>query len=323
MMAAQAFEGDIVALQTALAALGISKGYAEISREICRPFLLTGSAEWLDRSILQLYPRMKTELPDELLEFRLREYSQLRHYGVRFTGAWCRDSTLISQFVTAQAGEKSVYMLLCHTDQAIPVLSHTADYLASLSAPTKSWHAEIAAIPAPNGFLVIRVTRDVPLPLPPPFAHIGRARALLEAHTIFRFSTPTHPIRVYQAWHLGHASLEVIAIAAQEAAPLAIVSDTVAQVFATFHARALLAFGQIEDWQLRDENTLQNSDIYDAIKSKYLDVIYLFELACTQFPLGLPVRALTRAEGALIAEVCRDTRFVCVDVCRDMELIVG
>jgi hypothetical protein len=322
-MVGQVVEGDIVALQTALSAFDISLSYEHIAREIDRPFLLTGSAEWLDRSIIQLYPRMQTDLPDELFAFRLRTYSQLCFYGVRFAGVWCRDRAMLSPLVESPYDQDTVYILLCHTDRRIPVLFKTEEHVVSLNDSAVDWNAEVAACSAPNGFFVVTVTRSVTLPGPTPREYIRRARQKLEAQTIFRFSTPTHPIRVYQAWHLGHASLEIIAIAAEEAAPLAIVSDTVAQVFATFHARAQLAYTHIEVLEHRDGSTTQRRALYDALKSKYFDVFYLLELACTQFPIGVPVRALTRAEGMLLAEVCRDARLVYADVCRDMELLEG
>ncbi|MFM2310345.1 MAG: hypothetical protein RLY87_2467 [Chloroflexota bacterium] len=312
-------ESDIIALQSALRAVGIPLTHEQIAIHIDRPFLLVGSEEWLDRTTLQLFPRMQTVLPADLLAFRLEHYRQLRALGVNLLGTWCADAPALTRTLDGLAREGMACMIICNTDGPLPVVRYTGSTWISADASIAAWDTQLVGASQPNGYYVISLEREEGATADSLADRITRARKMLTSPVVFRFPTPNHPLRIYQAWHTGIASLAVIAYAAKEAAPLSIVSDTVAQVFARFHGRAMQSINVVTQWEKEDGSREKNTSLYEDIRSKYLDIVYLFELVCTQFPKNGPVRALSLAEGALIAEVCTDARLVYGELCELLE----
>jgi len=324
------YEADIVAIQTALSSMGIPLSLHAIAACVDRPFMIVGSEEWLDRATLQLYPRMQTTVPDELIAFRTRQYAQLREYGVRVHGRWCHDVPAVQQYVETCDPATSAVVLIWNTEHPLPVLQRTDGRWTTGEQENRAWMEEIQSTHTANGFYVVTFAVSEIESQGTLAQQIARARDLLASREVFRFPTPNHPLRVYQAWHVGAASLSVIAFAAQEAAPLSIVSDTVQQVFAVFRQRAQDALRTVDEWQARDLHREQHLPFYEALRTQYLDVLYLYEIVCVQFPADKPTRALSLAEGALIAEVCKDTRLIVEDICgtlgllvRSMEEVVG
>jgi hypothetical protein len=191
-----------------------------------------------------------------------------------------------------------------------------------VSVPGERWQAALANMHAPNGFLWIAVSRCVPYQAQTIAQEVRWARVLLQSEHIWRFPTPNHPLRLWQSWHVGASALEVIALAARDAAPLSIVSDTVAGVFGHFHARAHHAHRIVQRWNTHSAQSIDPR--YGlALASAYEDLLYLFAIVTTQYPHGAPIRALTQAEGALICEVCRDARLVYKDISDLLDLLGG
>ena len=308
-----AFTADIEALSLAATLVGVRLDRTEVAELLGVPFLIVGSEEWLDRSILSLYPRMRTVIPAELVAFRRLLYQRLKVRGVAVTTEWCADIASIPAYVTKYAPTVAAWMCLTASDERSPIFVPSGDDWVEEGKPGHTWQTVLARMNAPNGFLWVAVSRCEAEPLPTIAQHARWASALLQSEQIWRFPTPTHPLRLWQAWHLGVGALEVIAMAAHDAAPLSIVSDTVSAVFGQYHARAQHAYRIIQRW-----NTHASSDRQrhcgNALESAYLDVMYVFGLVIDQFANTASVRALSRAEGALIAEVCRDARLVYRDI---------
>ena len=314
-------DSDIVALHTALSTCGVQTTREHIAVLIDRPFLLVGSEEWLDRATIPLFPRMHTVLPDNLLAFRLLQYNQLRDLGVRVTGTWCQDSTTVADTLKASAEKSSIGIIVWNTDGPLPVLQRLGTTWMTVHAPTGTWNTSVAGASSSNGYYVFFLEHGEIPAIDGLRERIRRARDLLLSSEVFRFPTPNHPLRVYQAWHTGISSLAVISYAAREAAPLSIVSDTVALVFDRFCDRAQQALLVVNGWEAADVSRQVHAPLYADIRSKYLDIVYLFELICTQFPRNGPMRALSRAEGALIAEVCADARLVYGEIAEVLEML--
>jgi hypothetical protein len=308
-----AFTTDIEALSLAATFVGVRLERTEVAELLGVPFLIVGSEEWLDRSILSLYPRMRTVIPAELVAFRRLLYQRLKVRGVAVTTEWCADIASIPAYVTKYAPTVAAWMCLTASDERPPIFVPSDNDWVEEGMPEHTWQTELARMNAPNGFLWVAVSRCEAEPLPTIAQHARWASALLQSEQIWRFPTSTHPLRLWQAWHLGVGALEVIAMAAHEAAPLSIVSDTVALVFGQYHDRAQQAYSIVQRWNT-NASTANQRRCGLALESAYLDVKYLFALVIDQFANTASVRALSRAEGALIAEVCRDARLVYRDI---------
>ena len=308
-----AYTSDIEALSIAATIVGVCLDRTEVAELLGVPFLIIGSEEWLDRAILSLYPRMRTVIPAELVAFRRLLYQRLKVRGLAVTTEWCADIASIPAYVNKYAPTDAVWMCLTANDERTPIFVPSGDDWAEAGNPEHQWQKVLARMNAPNGFLWVAISRCDADPLPTIAQHARWASALLQSEQIWRFPTPTHPLRLWQAWHIGVGALEVIALAAYDAAPLSIVSDTVSAVFGQYHARAQHAYHIIQRWNAHASTDRQRRCGL-ALESAYLDVMYVFALLIKQFPHTTSARSLSRADGALIAEVCRDARIVYRDI---------
>ncbi len=321
-MTEHAFPADIHALAFAARAVGVPLDCTEVAETLGIPFLIVGSEEWLDRAVISLYPRMRTVIPESLVIFRRELYQRLRVRGVDVRTEWCADVDSIPTYLLELPSASVVWMCLNASDDRIPLFVAAGDDWVDATVPDERWQTTLANMHAPNGFLWIAVARCSPVRVPSITEEMRWACGLLQSQHIWRFPTPTHPLRLWQSWHVGASALEVIALAAHDAAPLSIVSDTVAAVFHHFHARAYHAQKIVHRWNNSTTISVDPSAGH-ALESAYADVLYLFNILTQQFPHNAPVRALTRAEGALLSEVCRDARLVYKEIIEILSLMGG
>ncbi len=321
-MTVQAFPADIHALALAARVVGVPLESTEVAEILGTPFLIVGSEEWLDRAVLSLYPRMRTVIPESLVIFRRELYQRLRVRGVDVRTEWCADVGTIPTYLREQPLAFGVWMCLTASEERIPLFVAAGDDWVDTAAPDERWQAALANMHTPNGFLWVAVSRCTPNQVQTIAQEVQWARSLLQSEHLWRFPTPTHPLRLWQSWHVGASALEVIALAAREAAPLSIVSDTVAGVFGHFHSRAHHAHRIVQRWNTHYAQSI-DPRYRLALASAYEDLLYLFAIVTTQFPHGAPIRALTQAEGALICEVCRDARLVYKDIIDLLDVLGG
>ncbi len=309
-MSDQRLPSDIPAIARACACMGVAITPTQIASTMGIPFILLGSEEWLDRATLQLYPRMRTTIPERLIGFRQQCYDRIAAHGVHITTRWCADVTAVEVILDQLDQTTSVWVCFTAIEGHYPVFVRRSENWTSVDDETSDWRGSVSTMHAPNGFLWVGLSLCAPTPVLSVAEQAAWAASLIASDEVFRFPTPTHPVRLWQAWHLGAASLEVIALAAEEAAPLSIVSDTVAFVFAQYAERARLAQQVVAAWSADARLPEHSRSALHSLEAAYHDVIFLFEIVTTQYPVAGQIRALSRAEGALIAEVCRDTRLV-------------
>ena len=312
-MTVEAVPADVHALAIAAGAVGVPLDSTEVAEILGIPFLIIGSEEWLDRAVLSLYPRMRTVIPESLVIFRREMYQRLRVRGVEVRTEWCADIGSIRTYLMEHPPAFGVWMCLTASEERIPMFVSAGNDWVDAAVPGECWQTVLASMHAPNGFLWVAVSRCIPPHVQTLAQDVRWASMLLQSQQIWRFTTPNHPLRLWQSWHVGASALEVIALAAHDAAPLSIVSDTVAGVFGHFEARAHHAHSIVQRWNTNYAASI-DPRYGHALASAYDDVLYLFAIVTTQFPHGAPIRALSQAEGALICEVCRDARLVYKDI---------
>ncbi|MFM2032337.1 MAG: hypothetical protein RLZZ297_1102 [Chloroflexota bacterium] len=297
---------EVTAFQCALAAAEAPVDFTTLAGLLGTPFLLVGSEEWLDRAVLQLAPRMPTTLPAGVCTFHALRYARLAALG------WQVETTLVTSSAAAVENPElttlwpSFCVLQPGTRAALwrgtPRVGDSSGYSAA------EYGDALAA--APNGMFVTHgymTGQGGPFE---PREQIRFALGLLRAQTVFRFPTPQHPLRLAQAWHVGINSLEVIALAAETAAPLSIVADTVHAVFQTYRERAQLARTCLLQWIDAAETGRHGEQTSTAVSSLFDDIDYLYGILVAQYPDAKSRRALSIPEGELIAAACRDLKIV-------------
>lgn len=270
------------------------------------PFEIVGSEEWLDRAILTLIPRMKTVIPPTLIDVHRQRFAGLAQYGIASDTVWAATpAELRGALPSAHAAPHVVVCVSAHQ----PAVMGTVSAHGALPAHiTTLWEH------AANGVLCVILSRTAAA------ASFSASQAIRAAHRrlvggeVLRFPTPQHPLRLEQAWHLGTPAFEVIALAAETAAPLAIVSDTVQRVFSTFQQRARTAANVMDAWLSATDPTTPH-DLRQRVGEAYADIDYLFDILVQQYAHENTSRALSIPEGVLIAEVCRDVRVVYRTLC--------
>lgn len=128
------------------------------------------------------------------------------------------------------------------------------------------------------------------------------------------FDTPTHPLRTYQTWHSGIGAWDVLASSATQAAPLALVSTHVAQIVSDYSWRFVCMHAHMEAWQ-----THVHHPHALLLTEALADCCFFMGILYKHYAHSREIRALTVADGALIAAVCHDIASTLREVCKRME----
>lgn len=261
------------------------------------------SEEWWDPSVITLHPRMPvTPMPD-LIRFRQRQLQRLMHLGIHVSYQWLPHSISSIDSVTLEA---------IHPDAVVGVCGMVNHPYVQIRHVSGSWHIchadgenhllDEATIRTPYGLECMVVMPCVPLQVHPR-TDAEWLHELLCGLPVFSFDTPKHPLRDWQVWHLGVDAFAVAALSAETAAPLAIVSDNVARIVDVYLWRIMWLSQQLV--RLERANSAWSSTIATEACA---DALFYMALLQRQFPTTIARRSLSLAEGALIAEACRDTR---------------
>ncbi|MBM4412464.1 MAG: hypothetical protein FJ040_03315 [Chloroflexi bacterium] len=262
------------------------------------------SEEWWDPSTIDVHPRMVKQPVSALRSLRQRQLLRLRQLGVQVSLTWHAgiDEALASHINSAiDSGELvGVYGIagrqfaLVHSFQnGVMKIQRGADHVDVVDPAT---------LRTPGGIQCVTCdicARDIVKP----YEHVEWTYELLFSTSSVAFDTPGHPIRDWQVWHIGVDAFAVAAFSAETAAPLAIVSENVVRILAAFDWRIRWLHQQLQ----RAHQVSAHQALPHAM-SACEDVVFYLDILLKQYQPGIRTRSLSLADGALIAEACRDIR---------------
>jgi len=270
----------------------------DIAQSMGWPFVMVAAEEWLDVYTLVLHPAMRATQMHGLFELRSLLLSPLANQGLRTIYIWMSEhnqlepgdvlpDTLIVGGKLAPItfidgfDEKQVCFRSLHDDTLCLDWIHTSNG---------------------SGLEVIGVLVSDHVATPPSILkQIAHAHHLLSAIAPVSFLTPRHPIREWQTWHVGTDSLEIVAICADTAAPLSLTADAVARIVAVYLSRWRMAARMIAGW-------VEAYPKLSAAGTHIDNACFFMEIVQQHYPTHTPRRALSVAEGAVVAMAFRDAR---------------
>jgi hypothetical protein len=262
------------------------------------PFVMAAAEEWLDGTTLILHPAMRATDMHGLFALRSRLLSRLTCYGLRTIYLWMsahnqlEPADVLPDTLIVGSTLAPIAFVSDFDDAQVCFRSLQGETLCLEWAQTSNG----SGLEAISVLASDQVTEQLAV-----ITQIDQAYRLLSQTPSVSFVTSLHPIREWQTWHFGVDSLEVIAMCADTAAPLALMADVVARTVAVYHARWRMAGQLIAEW----------ADSYAQLAPAcgHVDnACFFMEIVQKYYPLEIPRRALTVAEGAMVAAAFRDAR---------------
>lgn len=280
------------------------------------PFVYVAAESWFDPATIHCHPRMQIPAVPALHALRQLDATCWAACGIAVTQHWFRTSQDLAEFLVNPIVGVVVIWGVDGPEYGV-LISYTATSLTIQCADGRLQTRAYAALYNRSG-IDIAVLAPLPVAPLPSYAPLAQACALFGTQTIVRFDTPKHPLRDDQAWHVGLGAFEVMALAADHAAPLALVSTHVATIMRDLWQRCGVAQLLLQHWALRHPEVTGTQILLQAADA-CVDAQFFLDIVATQFPLTTPPRALSHAEGDLIAAACRDVRVVLRDALTGMQ----
>jgi hypothetical protein len=278
-------------------------------------FVYVAAESWFDPATILCHPRMHIAPVPALMALQQLNVAQWAALGIAVTQYWFATPQELAQFLANPQGGAVVVWGVNGPEYGV-LIAHTAVSLTIQRGDGSVHRMPYSALFSRNGIdiAVLAPCTVIPLPVYAPLAH---ACARLDYQTIVRFDTPKHPLRQDQAWHVGRGAFEVMALAADHAAPLALVATHVAAIMHDLWQRCGVAQQLVAQWADCHPSPAGRQLLYHAADA-FRDAQFFLNIVTTQFPLTGAPRALSHAEGDLIAAACRDVRVVLDDVAQLM-----
>jgi ABC-type protease/lipase transport system fused ATPase/permease subunit len=266
--------------------------------------LFVMSEEWWDPSVIDMHPRMPVGVVPALNTFRRQQLQRITTLGVTIDSTWYRvDDQVLLQSITYAINAGQVVGLLGMSGHGpMHVLAVDGSQLRCSDSAEIESTIDLRNIRAPAGVECMVCTQKTSTSWHP-IDDINWLCDLLQGVSTIAFDTPRHPLRDWQVWHIGVDAFAVAAFAAETAAPLAIVSDNVARITHAYAWR----IGWLQQQLMRINQSIAAAPVQEAIDA-CADARFFVQIVTHQYGLSVERRALSLAEGALIAEACRDTR---------------
>lgn len=288
----------VQALCDAAAQLGVACQARDILAHSGWGFAVTAAEEWCDPATLLYHPRMLTHVVEPLAHYVSHSLRQLSKLGLDCHDAWFAPHELESLHAYIQAAlmrQQAVVLWGCHGPQYACIVSADSAGVYCIDAPTRL--VTYAQLYARGGIHVIGVCvapcqpgtwRDIVAPL---------ALSLR-----VDFATPHHPLRDFQTWHIGVGAWDVLAMTATQAAPLALVATHVAQIVTEYAWRLRVMRDVVHTYVCHATDEPAQRALSNALD----DCCFYIGILYKHYHSQHDARALTTADGELIATVCRD-----------------
>ena len=273
-------------------------------------FGFVAAEEWCDPAVLLWHPLRVNTPPVPLIDGLTHALRRVQALGVACQDAWFSRDTIdtLPMFLAQHAHHDCVLVVWGCAGPGYAVVEWV-EGSGFKSVHNPSLIIPLAALDSRGGIHCIvlwRITHHTVTPL----TWHDIVAPLNDARRI-EFATPHHPLRAYQTWHCGINAWQVYAATATQAAPLALVSTHVAQIIHDYAWRLMSMRTLLAHWrsdvvhhhaQLQLHAALDDCCFYVGILYKHYGHLHT-------------VRALTVADGELIAHACHAIATTLRDVC--------
>lgn len=314
--AAPAVNSWLISLWSAAQTVHPSCAWQEVYAASGMPFVYVAAESWFDPATIHCHPRLPIPPLPALRALRQLEAPRWAACGIAVTQHWFTTSHDLAEFLVNQPAGVVVVWGVAGPEYGV-LIAHTDTTLTIQRADGSVQVIDYVALYVRGG-IDIAVLAPMNVVATPPYTALAHAVKLLELHTIVRFDTPKHPLREDQAWHVGLGAFEVMALAADHAAPLALVSTHVATIMYDLWQRGDVAHQLLLCWANSHPLPGGKQLLYQAMDA-FVDAQFFLDIVCRQFPRTMPQRALSHAEGDLIAAACRDVRLALIDALSYMQ----
>ena len=279
------------------------------------PFVYVAAESWCDPATIHCHPRLSIPPIPALGALRQLDAAQWAACGIMVAQHWFATLHELCEFLRQPLHGVVVLWGVDGPEYGV-LMSHTATTLTIQRCDGSQHMLAHAALYQRSGIDIAILAPQSVDPLPA-YAPLAYASACFDSQQIIRFDTPNHPLRIDQAWHVGRGAFEVMALAADHAAPLALVSTHVATIMQDLWQRCGAA-GQIVSYWADYHPSAAGRQLLAQAAEAFMDAQFFLNIICMQFPLTTSHRALSHAEGDLIAAACRDVRVVLDDAAYSM-----
>jgi len=284
------------------------------------PFVYVAAESWFDPATIHCHPRLQIPAVSALHALRQLDATRWAACGIAVTQYWFRTPQDLADFLVNPIVGVAVVWGVDGPEYGV-LIEYTATSLTIQCADGRLQTRTYSSLYNRSG-IDVAVLAPLPVVPMPSYAPLAQACALFGTQTIVRFDTPKHPLRDDQAWHVGLGAFEVMALAADHAAPLALVSTHVATIMRDLWQRSVVAQQLLQHWAPLHPTATGTQMLLQAADA-FVDAQFFLDIVATQFPLTTPPRALSHAEGDLVAAACRDVRLVLSDALTGMQLALA
>jgi hypothetical protein len=280
------------------------------------PFVYVAAESWFDPATIHCHPRMQIPAVPALHALRQLDVACWAACGIAVTQHWFHTSQDLAEFLANPIVGVAVIWGVDGPEYGV-LIEYTATSLTIRCADGRLQTCAYSALYNRSG-IDVAVLAPLPVAPMPSYASLAQACALFGTQMIVRFDTPKHPLRDDQAWHVGLGAFEVMALAADHAAPLALLSTHVATIMRDLWQRSVVAQQLLQHWAPFHPAATGTQMLLQAADA-FVDAQFFLDIVCRQFLLTTSPRALSHAEGDLIAAACRDVRMVLSDALTGMQ----
>ena len=271
------------------------------------PFLFVAAESWFDPATIYGHPRMQSTLGQSFMELRQLDAPLWAASGLAATQYWLATPQEFALFL-ADTSESQVIVSGVQGPEYGVVITHSPVTFTVRRANSSIHTLHYDEILARGGIDIVVLTTSTVIPQQR-YTLLAHAVKLLALQLVVRFETPKHPLRPDQAWHIGLGAFEIMALAADHAAPLALVSTHVATITRDLWQRCDAAQQLLRVWADLHPCSEGKQLLLQAAEG-FIDAQFFCNIVCTHIPATVQLRALNLAEGDLIAAACRDMRLV-------------
>ncbi|NBU63003.1 MAG: hypothetical protein EBS29_00615 [Chloroflexia bacterium] len=279
------------------------------------PFVYVAAESWCDPATIHCHPRMSIVPVPALRALRQFDVAHWAAFGIAVSQHWFTTTHELSEFLRQPVNGAVVIWGVDGPEYGL-MIANTATTVTIQRCDGSLHTRAITALYLRSGIDIV-VLAPQPIVRLPAYAPLAHACALIDHKQIVRFGTPNHPLRAEQAWHVGRGAFEVMALTADHAAPLGMVSTHVAKIMQDLWQRCGVARQLVAHWADVHPLPTGRQLLFQAADA-FADAQFFLDIVCTHFPIVTPHRALNHAEGALIAVACRDVRAVLDVAAQDM-----
>ncbi|MFN5929252.1 MAG: hypothetical protein ACK45X_14165 [Roseiflexaceae bacterium] len=273
-------------------------------------FGFVAAEEWCDPAVLLWHPLRLSTPPVRLIDALTYALCRLQALGIACRDAWFDKDTIdtLPTFLAHHAHHDCVLIVWGCAGPGYSIVEWVAG--CGFRRFDDAQHVITPAALDSRGGIHCIVLSRIPHATVTSLTWHDIVAPLNDARRI-EFATPQHPLRAYQTWHCGINAWQVYAATATQAAPLSLVSTHVAQIIHDYAWRLMSMRTLLAHWHGDEEHHLAQLQLHAALD----DCCFYVGILYKHYGQLHTVRALTVADGELIAQACDAIATTLRDVC--------